>query len=193
MQLGYWSVPLTSSDTNFTTSVTPYMPGAWPYFLQALHWARMNGLRVIVDLHGAPGSQNGYDNSGQRTSNPTWGNDNTSVQRTLDIIKFIAEKAGGMIDVLELLNEPTAFRAGIQDVLKGYWQDGYNVVRQAAGNDIQVMIGDGFLGVEVCSFPLAGELRLIVHHRAGRTSLLTPLPKAFSWTSTNTKYSISTR
>ena len=126
------------------------MPGAWPYFLQALNWAKLHGIHTIVDLHGAPGSQNGYDNSGQRTDDPTWGDDNTSVQRTLDIIRFIAEKAGGMIDVLELLNEPTAFRPGIQDVLTGYWQDGYNVVRQAAGNNIKIMIGDGFLGVDVC-------------------------------------------
>ena len=126
------------------------MPGACPYFLQALNWAKLHGIHTIVDLHGAPGSQNGYDNSGQRTDDPTWGDDNTSVQRTLDIIRFIAEKAGGMIDVLELLNEPTAFRPGIQDVLTGYWQDGYNVVRQAAGNNIKIMIGDGFLGVDVC-------------------------------------------
>ncbi|KAH8100877.1 glycoside hydrolase [Cristinia sonorae] len=146
--LGYWSVPLTSSDTNYNTSVSPYVPGAWPYFLQALSWAKSNNLHVIVDLHGAPGSQNGFDNSGQRTGNPTWGNDAATVGRTLDVLKFVAGKAGGMIDVLELLNEPTAYRAGIPDVLRKFWRDGYNVVRQAAGDDIKVMIGDGFLGVE---------------------------------------------
>lgn len=59
------------------------------------------------------------------------------------------EKAGGMIDVMELLNEPTAYRSGIPDVLRGFWQDGYDVVRDAAGDAIQVMIGDGFLGVDV--------------------------------------------
>lgn len=31
--LGYWSVPITANDTNFTTSVAPYTPGAWPYLL----------------------------------------------------------------------------------------------------------------------------------------------------------------
>lgn len=148
IQLGYWSVPITSADTNFTTSVTPYVPGAWPYFLQALNWAKAHGLHVIVDIHGAPGSQNGFDNSGQRTGNPTWGNDDSTVQRTLDIIRFLLENAGGLIDVMELLNEPTAYRSGIPDVLRGFWQDGYDVVREAVGNGTQVMIGDGFLGVE---------------------------------------------
>ncbi|KAK7690700.1 hypothetical protein QCA50_005799 [Cerrena zonata] len=93
--LGYWSVPMTSADTNFTTSVAPFTPGAWPYFVQALNWAKQNGLHTIVDLHGAPGSQNGFDNSGQLTSNPTWGTDQTSVSRTLDIVRVITKKVGG--------------------------------------------------------------------------------------------------
>ena len=54
MQLGYWSVPITTADTNYTTSVEPYVPGAWPYLLRALGWARAHGLHVILDLHGAP-------------------------------------------------------------------------------------------------------------------------------------------
>lgn len=153
MQIGYWSVPITSADTNYTTSVDPYIPGAWPYLLQALNWAKQNGIHVILDLHGAPGSQNGYDNSGQRTSNPAWGSDPDNVPRTLDIIRFIAEKIGGMIDVLELLNEPVGFEPSIGDVIGNYWKQGYQVVRQAAGSGMKVMIMDAFLGVEVRAMP----------------------------------------
>ncbi|KAI0077909.1 glycoside hydrolase family 5 protein [Panus rudis PR-1116 ss-1] len=148
IQIGYWSVPITSADTNFSTSVSPYTPGAWPYFVQALNWAKAHGLHTIVDLHGAPGSQNGFDNSGQRTGNPTWGQDPNSVPRTLDIIKFIAEKVGGLIDVMELLNEPAAYRQSVANVLEGFWTQGYNVVRNTAGGAMKVMIGDGFLGVQ---------------------------------------------
>lgn len=84
-----------------------------------------------------------------------WGSDDgTNVQRTLDILQFIVEKAGGMIDVMELLNEPTGYRSGLPNVLRQFWQDGYDVVRQAAGQSIQIMIGDAFLGVEVCATPL---------------------------------------
>ncbi|KAI0690000.1 glycoside hydrolase [Cytidiella melzeri] len=148
MQIGYWSVPLTSADTNFTLSVNPYIPGAWPYLLQALNWAKQNGLHVILDLHGAPGSQNGYDNSGHRTNDVAWASDDDSVSRTLDVIKVIAAQVGGMIDVLELLNEPAGFVSAIADALPGYWKDGYQVVRDAAGGGIKVMIMDAFLGVE---------------------------------------------
>lgn len=155
MQIGYWSIPITSADTNHTTNVDPYVPGAWPYLLQALNWAKTHNLHVILDLHGAPGSQNGYDNSGQRTGNPQWGSDPDNVPRTLDMINFMAEKIGGMIDVLELVNEPGGFDPSIGDILRGYWQDGYQTVRDAAGGALKVMIMDGFLGVSVCGDALA--------------------------------------
>lgn len=57
--LGYWSVPLTSADTNGSTSTAPYVTGAWPYLLKALNWAKDHNIYVILDIHGAPGSQNG--------------------------------------------------------------------------------------------------------------------------------------
>ncbi|KAL6302376.1 glycoside hydrolase [Sparassis latifolia] len=145
--LGYWSVPITSAYTNYSTSVLPYTTGAWPYFLQALGWARNNSLHTIVDLHGAPGSQNGFDNSGQRGS-PGWANGSDTVGRTLDIIKFIADQVGDMADVIELLNEPAGWVSDIGSAISGYWQDGYQVVRQAAGSGPQVMIEDAFLGIQ---------------------------------------------
>jgi len=148
IQLGYWSIPITSASTNFSTSAAPYTPGAWPYLLQALNWAKTNDIHVILDIHGAPGSQNGFDNSGQRTGSPTWGTDPNNIPRTLDLIKFIAENIGGMLDILELMNEPTAYRPEIGSALAQFWQSGYQTVRAAAGGSIKVMIGDGFLGVE---------------------------------------------
>ena len=147
MQIGYWSVPITSADTNYTTSVTPYITGAWPYLLRALGWARKHGVHVILDLHGAPGSQNGYDNSGRRGS-ANWAQGN-NVARTVDIVRFIADQIGGMIDVIELLNEPGGWQSDIADVIGQYWQDGYNAVRNVSGTSLKVMIGDAFLGVDV--------------------------------------------
>lgn len=147
MQIGYWSIPITSSDTNYTTSANPYIPGAWPYLLRALGWAKKHGLHVIIDLHGAPGSQNGYDNSGQRGA-AEWAQGN-NVARTVDIVKFIAGQIGGMIDVFELLNEPGGWQEDIAHVISDFFEDGYNAVRQAAGDSLKVMIGDAFLGVGV--------------------------------------------
>ncbi|KAF8896377.1 glycoside hydrolase family 5 protein [Infundibulicybe gibba] len=147
--LGYWSVPLTSADTNGSTSVSPYIPGAWPYLLQALNWARKHNVRVILDIHGAPGSQNGYDNSGQRTSSPQWALNSANVSRTVDTVRFIAKNIGGMVDVVELLNEPGGFlSATFAQVVRQFWLDGYAAVRNEAGSSIKIMIGDAFLGVQ---------------------------------------------
>ncbi|THH09164.1 hypothetical protein EW145_g2215 [Phellinidium pouzarii] len=142
--LGYWSVPM-----NDSVSVSPYTPGAWPYLLRALNWAKNNSLHVIVDLHGAPGSQNGFDNSGQRTSNPVWATDEGNVNRTIEILTFVAENIGGMIDVLELLNEPAGFTSNQwASAIRQFWGDAYSAVRDAVGSQIKIMIGDAFLGVD---------------------------------------------
>ncbi|TFK23601.1 glycoside hydrolase [Coprinopsis marcescibilis] len=146
--VGYWSVPLADEDRSTTVSSEPYIPGAWQYLLRGLNWARKHGLRVIVDLHGAPGSQNGFDNSGQRTSSPQWALEPDSVAHTVDVLRFIAANVGGMIDILQMLNEPAGFRGdNWAAVVRQFWLDGHDAVREAAGPNMHVMISDAFLGV----------------------------------------------
>lgn len=49
--IGYWAFEVGSGE--------PYIQGQLPYLQKAVGWARNHGLKVIIDLHGAPGSQNG--------------------------------------------------------------------------------------------------------------------------------------
>lgn len=155
--LGYWSIPLTSKDTKFSTDVSPYTPGAWPYFLQALNWAQSYSLNVIVDIHGAPGSQNGYDNSGQRIPTPLWASNQTNVQRTIDSVTFLVNDVGDKIDVLEVMNEPGGFLGDdFTNVLRQYYIDSYNAIRAAVGNGTGVMFSDGFRGLDVSPQRLHG-------------------------------------
>ncbi|KAL0580953.1 hypothetical protein V5O48_001045 [Marasmius crinis-equi] len=146
--VGYWSVPVSSSDTSGSTDTSPYISGAWPYLLRGLNWAAAHGVHVIVDLHGAPGSQNGYDNSGQRTDDPRWAYNPANVSRTVDTLKVMAREIGGMIDILELLNESAGFKSDQwAQVTRQFWLDAYKAVRDAGGNGFRVMIGDAFLGL----------------------------------------------
>jgi glucan 1,3-beta-glucosidase len=46
--VGYWA---------YDTLGSPYVSGANVYIDAAVDWARSLGLKIIVDLHGAPGSQ----------------------------------------------------------------------------------------------------------------------------------------
>ena len=78
-----------------------------------------------------------------------WATNDANVNRTLEILSVIADNIGGMIDVLELLNEPAGFtNSQWASVIRQFWQDGYNVVRTVAGSSMKIMIGDAFLGVQ---------------------------------------------
>lgn len=47
-------------DAQGRTVAEPFLERVcWKYILRVLGWARKYGLRVNLDLHAAPGSQNG--------------------------------------------------------------------------------------------------------------------------------------
>ena len=73
------------------------------YFAWGLKW----GLDVMLDLHGAPGSQNGADHSGCDSDGIGWG-DEATVGITLTAISTLASRYGAHPAFLgiELLNEP---------------------------------------------------------------------------------------
>lgn len=72
----------------------PFLEGvAWKYVLKAFEWARKYGIRINLDLHALPGSQNGYNHSGKRGSinflNGVMGIANA--ERGLDYIRILTE------------------------------------------------------------------------------------------------------
>ena len=86
----------TTLDSNMDTndpSESPYVTAhGWLYLIRFVNWCREEGIQVWPDLHTAPGSQNGFDNSGQllalASAPPTcahWSGNATRVQQTLDI------------------------------------------------------------------------------------------------------------
>ncbi|XP_076890822.1 putative glucan 1,3-beta-glucosidase A [Bidens hawaiensis] len=54
--VGWWTV----SDP---TPPKPYVGGSLQYLDRAFLWAKKYNLKVILDLHAAPGSQNGFEHS----------------------------------------------------------------------------------------------------------------------------------
>jgi glucan 1,3-beta-glucosidase len=62
----------------------------------------------------------------------------------------MAKTIGGMIDAIELLNEPAGFLGNdYLQVLRQFWQNGYDELRAVAGENLKIVIGDAFVGVEV--------------------------------------------
>jgi aryl-phospho-beta-D-glucosidase BglC (GH1 family) len=97
--------------------------------------AAEQGLYVILDLHGAPGSQNGYEHSGaaEREAN-LWGNQE-NLDATVELWKAVARHytltrpdLGAWIASYDLLNEPTY---GYKSVTTRECWDFFNVLYDA--------------------------------------------------------------
>ncbi|KAJ5246109.1 Glycoside hydrolase superfamily [Penicillium chermesinum] len=138
--IGYWALKHLNGD--------PYIDGQLAHLDNAVKWARTAGLKVLVDLHGAPGSQNGFDNSGKRGS-IGWLQGDT-YEPTKDALRDLAKRYAGDTDVLtaiEAVNEPLVPSGVSEDGLKQYYWDSWGVAREASQNTT-VVLHDGFLPTE---------------------------------------------
>ncbi|ESK85922.1 glycoside hydrolase family 5 protein [Moniliophthora roreri MCA 2997] len=142
--IGYWAFQVQGGE--------PYIQGQLPYLQRAVGWAAANNLKVIVDLHGAPGSQNGFDNSGQKKDFPGWHSDSNNVRRTNDVIKQIADlfkDNTNVVPIIAPLNEPAGFYGDdVLSVTRQFWLDSYGNIRFPYGSDRQsdtvVLLHDAF-------------------------------------------------
>ncbi|KAF2482387.1 glycoside hydrolase superfamily [Neohortaea acidophila] len=142
----YWAVTTYEGD--------PYVPMiSWRYLLRGIEWARKYGLRINLDLHGAPGSQNGWNHSGHQGLigwlNGTDGDLNA--QRTIDVHKqlstfFSQPRYQNIITMYGLVNEPRMDALPHQKVLN--WSANASAAIRASGYDNLIIIGDGFLGLQ---------------------------------------------
>jgi glucan 1,3-beta-glucosidase len=88
-----------------------------PY--RALNWARKYGLRVNLDLHTAPGSQNGWNHSG-RLGSIGWLRGVmglTNAQRSLNHIRTLTEfimqdQFRNVVPMFSIMNEPSSTAIG---------------------------------------------------------------------------------
>ncbi|KAL8945620.1 MAG: hypothetical protein Q9183_008032, partial [Haloplaca sp. 2 TL-2023] len=80
--IGYWALAPREGD--------PYVQGQLDVLDRTINWAREAGLKIMMDLHGAPGSQNGFDNSGKK-GDVGWQQGNT-VEETLTALENLANR-----------------------------------------------------------------------------------------------------
>jgi len=139
----YWAVTTYEGD--------PYVPKiAWRYLLRGIEWARKYGLRVNLDLHAAPGSQNGWNHSGRQGAIDWIAGPNGALnaQRSLDIHNqlsqfFAQDRYKNVVAFYGLVNEPKMIELPVNSVLQWNTQ-AVHIVRK---NGIQqhIIFGDGFL------------------------------------------------
>lgn len=152
--IGYWSVTPLDGD--------PYVQGAYDVLGKAIGWAADAGIKVMIDLHGAPGSQNGFDNSGRR-GDIEWGTGDTISQTYTALNKIRDDHASNpAVAAIELINEPMASTVG-DSTLKTFYQNGWGNLENS---NVAITFHDGFEGVNAWNDWGSGMWNLLLdtHH-----------------------------
>jgi glucan 1,3-beta-glucosidase len=110
----------------------------------AFRTAQAHKLGVLLDLHGVPGSQNGWDHSGKAGS-LGWHTNAKNIEHSLEILEGLAAFCKNYDNLLgiELVNEPHADVP--TTVLRSFYQKGYERIRKhVPANRAAVVFHDGF-------------------------------------------------
>lgn len=154
LPIGWWAIEVREGE--------PFLPRvSWTYFLKAIQWARKYGLRIQLDLHATPGSQNGWNHSG-RFGTCAWLNGPMGYangQRGLDYIRILAEfisqpQYSDVVCMFNILNEPlviddvNALQIG-RESLRSFYVEAYKIIREISGigegKGPLILYHDGFL------------------------------------------------
>ncbi|KAJ7929518.1 glycoside hydrolase [Mycena leptocephala] len=172
----FWAISVWSdvgTDPTGAAVAEPFLEGVvWKYVVRLLGWARKYGIRVNLDLHTAPGSQNGYNHSGKLGEvnflNGVMGYANA--QRMLDYIRVIVEfisqpQYKDLVPMFGIVNEALMSTIG-RDQLTSFYLQAHNMIRgitgTGEGNGPFISIHDGFNGTAAWAGFLPGSDRIIL-------------------------------
>lgn len=132
--VGYW---LFDGDEPFTACDS--------YLDWAMEMADKYELKVLIDLHGAKGSQNGNDHSGKKGA-ALWHIRTNNRQETLEVLKRIAKRyeKNPALWGIELLNEP---KLGPRSffVLRQFYRRAYAELATIMRPGMHIVFSDGFV------------------------------------------------
>ncbi|KAL3733222.1 hypothetical protein ACJRO7_022707 [Eucalyptus globulus] len=122
------------------TPPPPYVGGSLAALDNAFSWAQKYGVNIIIDLHAAPGSQNGYEHSSSRDGSQEWGATDANIQQTVAVIEFLTARyaKSPSLYAVELINEPLSPGVAL-DTMTKYYKAGYDAVRRHSQTAYVVM------------------------------------------------------
>jgi glucan 1,3-beta-glucosidase len=143
--LGHWVFgPPYPYHPKYGTDPHPFVAGGIEVVDRALDWAREFGLRVTLDLHAAPGCQNGFDNGGIKDV-CEWHTREEYLSHSVDVLARLAARyrAADSLYGIEVLNEP---RWDVPtSLLEAYYRRAYDAIRRHCAPDrVAVVFHDGF-------------------------------------------------
>lgn len=143
--IGHWLFgPDYPYHPSYGVSQYPFVEGGVEVLDNAFAWAAQFGLLVVLDLHAAPGCQNGFDNGGIQDV-CEWHTRQEYIDYSLTVLERLAERYAGhpALHAIEVLNEP---RWDLDTaLLKRYTSAAYRRIRQhCSAEQVAVVFHDGF-------------------------------------------------
>ncbi|MNQ41788.1 Endoglucanase C [compost metagenome] len=143
--LGHWIFgPDYPYHRSYGDNPHPFVEGGIEVLDRAFAWADEFRLKIVLDLHAAPGCQNGFDNGGIKDV-CQWHTQAPYREHSLNVLERLAERYHGQpsLHAIEVLNEP---RWDVPtDYLKSYNLDAYQRIRRyCKAEQVSVVFHDGF-------------------------------------------------
>ncbi|KAJ7632503.1 glycoside hydrolase superfamily [Roridomyces roridus] len=108
LPIGYWSLGPEFCDRTPFGPLSDVYRNSWAYIVRTINLAAEYGLGVLVDLHGAVGSQNGQPHSGISDHQVGLFNSSSNQQKTLDVLAYLTNQLCTVTNIvgIQILNEP---------------------------------------------------------------------------------------
>ncbi|EJD53290.1 glycoside hydrolase [Auricularia subglabra TFB-10046 SS5] len=146
--IGFWAIETWEGEPHLAKV-------SWDYFLKSIHWARKYGLRINLDLHAVPGSQNGWNHSGRfgRINFMAGVMGVANAQRTLTYMQLLTQfisqpQYKNVVPMFGILNEALTTDIS-QGPMASFYYEAYQIIRGISGvgegNGPMISIHDGFL------------------------------------------------
>ncbi len=133
---------------NYGENKYPFVEGGVDYLDKAFEWAQRYGIYIVLDLHAAPGCQNGFDNGGMKGV-LDWHKKKEYIEFSLKFLERLAERYGQHPSLIgiETLNEPHGYEIpNALDILKPYNREAYTKIRKHCDkHEVAVVFHDAFL------------------------------------------------
>ena len=156
LPIGYW----------LGDSTPPYVSQ-----LATIDWlmqqTEQRGIKVLIDLHAAPGAQNraAHSGSGNRKHYEPWLNDPASQAETIEALEYLARRYGNFENLwgLQMLNEPQVGTTGWK--LVGFYRRAYKRLSKILPNEVNLVFSDGYAPLLITgalSWPLRRSNRVVI-------------------------------
>ncbi|GLD95364.1 hypothetical protein PINS_up004008 [Pythium insidiosum] len=134
--IGFWIMGSDPTDVSLKQEWAVFAPGALAFLDRLVNeWCPRHDIAVLINIHGAKGSQNGRDHSAAPTSGVKyWSEYPENVENTVQLASFLASRyhASPAFLGLGLLNEPE-YPVNPQ-IVRDYYRRAYHAIR-STGND----------------------------------------------------------